>query len=180
MTKQTRAGSPCQLLKERLAKKRLAPRQSSPRVDAWMSPVSRILVAPASLCLPVLKWLYHLYIKTPRKMFRHTDSLFPILLKTLSDDSDEVILKDLEVLAEIASSPAGQMEGRGLQEGPGLRLDLPVPISAKRAKSMGCSPSTPTMNSYFYQFMINLLKRFSSERKLLEIRGAFIISSAYS
>ncbi|XP_026539978.1 protein VAC14 homolog [Notechis scutatus] len=136
--------------------------------------------------IAVLKWLYHLYIKTPRKMFRHTDSLFPILLKTLSDDSDEVILKDLEVLAEIASSPAGQMEGQGLQEGPGLRLeqlDLPVPTSGKSsqafsssgAKSMGCSPSTPTMNSYFYQFMINLLKRFSSERKLLEIRGAFII-----
>ncbi|XP_070808988.1 protein VAC14 homolog [Pituophis catenifer annectens] len=136
--------------------------------------------------IAVLKWLYHLYIKTPRKMFRHTDSLFPILLKTLSDDSDEVILKDLEVLAEIASSPAGQMEDRGLQEGPGLRLeqlDLPVHTSAKSsqavsssgAKSMGCSPSTPTMNSYFYQFMINLLKRFSSERKLLETRGAFII-----
>ncbi|XP_063168787.1 protein VAC14 homolog isoform X2 [Candoia aspera] len=135
--------------------------------------------------IAVLKWLYHLYIKTPRKMFRHTDSLFPILLKTLSDDSDEVILKDLEVLAEIASSPAGQVEGRGLQEGSGLRLeqlDLPVPTSAKSsqavssgAKSIGCSPSTPTMNSYFYQFMINLLKRFSSERKLLETRGAFII-----
>ncbi|XP_032086655.1 protein VAC14 homolog isoform X2 [Thamnophis elegans] len=139
--------------------------------------------------IAVLKWLYHLYIKTPCKMFQHTDCLFPILLKTLSDDSDEVILKDLEVLAEIASSPAGQMEGRGLQEGPGLRLeqlDLPVPTSAKSsqavssssssgAKSMGCSPSTPTMNSYFYQFMINLLKRFSSERKLLETRGAFII-----
>ncbi|KAM3828916.1 protein VAC14 homolog isoform 2-T2 [Vipera latastei] len=136
--------------------------------------------------IAVLKWLYHLYIKTPRKMFRHTDSLFPILLKTLSDDSDEVILKDLEVLAEIASSPAGQSEGRGLQEGPGLRLeqlDLTVPTSAKSsqavsssgAKNMGCSPSTPTMNSYFYQFMINLLKRFSSERKLLETRGAFII-----
>lgn len=31
------------------------------------------------------------------------------------------------------------------------------------------------MNSYFYKFMINLLKRFSSERKLLEVRGAFII-----
>lgn len=37
------------------------------------------------------------------------------------------------------------------------------------------------MNSYFYKFMINLLKRFSSERKLLEVRGAFIIRlvSAY-
>lgn len=42
---------------------------------------------------------------------------------------------------------------------------------------MECSPSTPTMNSYFYKFMINLLKRFSSERKLLEVRGAFIIRS---
>lgn len=42
---------------------------------------------------------------------------------------------------------------------------------------MECSPSTPTMNSYFYKFMINLLKRFSSERKLLETRGAFIIRS---
>lgn len=44
-------------------------------------------------------------------------------------------------------------------------------------KGLECSPSTPTMNSYFYKFMINLLKRFSSERKLLEARGAFIIRS---
>ena len=35
------------------------------------------------------------------------------------------------------------------------------------------------MNSYFYKFMINLLKRFSSERKLLETRGAFIIRYEY-
>lgn len=35
------------------------------------------------------------------------------------------------------------------------------------------------MNSYFYKFMINLLKRFSSERKLLETRGAFIIRSEH-
>lgn len=78
--------------------------------------------------IAVLKWLYHLYIKTPRKvspragaallgglqglpapgrvlgweapasgshgpspqMSRHTDSLFPVLLQTLSDESDEV------------------------------------------------------------------------------------------
>ncbi|KAM4722470.1 protein VAC14 homolog [Rhinophrynus dorsalis] len=131
----------------------------------------------------VLKWLYHLYIKTPRKMFRHTDSLFPILLKTLSDESDEVILKDLEVLAEIASSPAGQADTlsdstdhpQGLSE-----LHVPAPVrgsqtSSSAARGLDCSPSTPTMNSYFHRFMINLLKRFSSERKLLEIRGAFII-----
>ncbi|NWX50906.1 VAC14 protein, partial [Steatornis caripensis] len=133
--------------------------------------------------IAVLKWLYHLYIKTPRKMFRHTDSLFPILLRTLSDESDEVILKDLEVLAEIASSPAGQTEGPGPSDGSDARpgpVELHVPARAGQPSSSGtkgleCSPSTPTMNSYFYKFMINLLKRFSSERKLLETRGAFII-----
>ncbi|KAM5295908.1 protein VAC14 homolog isoform 3-T3 [Glossophaga mutica] len=135
--------------------------------------------------IAVLKWLYHLYIKTPRKMFRHTDSLFPILLQTLSDESDEVILKDLEVLAEIASSPAGQTEDPGPLDGPDLRvshseLQVPTPgrtglLTAPSTKGLECSPSTPTMNSYFYKFMINLLKRFSSERKLLEVRGAFII-----
>lgn len=52
-----------------------------------------------------------------------------------------------------------------------------VPFSAG-TKGLECSPSTPTMNSYFYKFMINLLKRFSSERRLLEARGAFIIRLA--
>uniref|UniRef100_A0A674IZZ1 Protein VAC14 homolog n=1 Tax=Terrapene triunguis TaxID=2587831 RepID=A0A674IZZ1_9SAUR len=130
--------------------------------------------------IAVLKWLYHLYIKTPRKMFRHTDSLFPILLWTLSDESDEVILKDLEVLAEIASSPAGQTEDQGPCDGSDMRSELHIPVKASQLSSSGmkgmeCSPSTPTMNCYFYKFMINLLKRFSSERKLLETRGAFII-----
>lgn len=54
----------------------------------------------------------------------------------------------------------------------------PSLISSPGPKGLECSPSTPTMNSYFYKFMINLLKRFSSERKLLETRGAFIIRSA--
>lgn len=121
--------------------------------------------------IAVLKWLYHLYIKTPRKMFKHTDSLFPMLLKTLSDESDEVILKDLEVLAEIASSPAGQTDTSGSCDISDSKTELHIPGS----KMTDLSPSTPSMNSYFYKFMINLLKRFSLERKLLEMRGAFII-----
>uniref|UniRef100_A0A673YHH4 Protein VAC14 homolog n=1 Tax=Salmo trutta TaxID=8032 RepID=A0A673YHH4_SALTR len=128
--------------------------------------------------IAVLKWLYHLYIKTPRKMFRHTDSLFPMLLKTLSDESDEVILKDLEVLAEIASSPAGQTDSSGSCDNSDSKLELQVPDGAKAGPQTvvgDASPSTPSMNSYFYKFMINLLKRFCLERKLLENRGAFII-----
>uniref|UniRef100_A0A8C7VQN5 Protein VAC14 homolog n=1 Tax=Oncorhynchus mykiss TaxID=8022 RepID=A0A8C7VQN5_ONCMY len=133
--------------------------------------------------ISVLKWLYHLYIKTPRKMFRHTDSLFPMLLKTLSDESDEVILKDLEVLAEIASSPAGQTDSSGSCDNSDSKLELQVPDGAKAGPQTvvgDSSPSTPSMNSYFYKFMINLLKRFCLERKLLENRGAFIISCILS
>ncbi|NXP40432.1 VAC14 protein, partial [Leiothrix lutea] len=98
--------------------------------------------------------------------------------------SPQVILKDLELLAEIASSPAGQTEeGHGPSDGSDVRpgpVELHVParagqLSSSSTKGLECSPSTPTMNSYFYKFMINLLKRFSSERKLLETRGAFII-----
>ncbi|KTG44814.1 hypothetical protein cypCar_00007109 [Cyprinus carpio] len=132
--------------------------------------------------IAVLKWLYHLYIKTPRKMFKHTDSLFPMLLKTLSDESDEVILKDLEVLAEIASSPAGQTDASGSCNNSDSKTELHIPGGVRDGQPVvvGCkvtdlSPSTPSMNSYFYKFMINLLKRFSLERKLLEMRGAFII-----
>ncbi|MBN3274570.1 VAC14 protein, partial [Polyodon spathula] len=132
--------------------------------------------------ISVLKWLYHLYIKTPRKMFRHTDRLFPMLLKTLSDESDEVILKDLEVLAEIASSPAGQTDAPGSCDSSDSKSELQVPGLTKSVQPSGfgskgadCSPSTPSMNSYFYKFMINLLKQFSMERKLLEMRGTFII-----
>ncbi|XP_059391860.1 protein VAC14 homolog [Carassius carassius] len=132
--------------------------------------------------IAVLKWLYHLYIKTPRKMFKHTDSLFPMLLKTLSDESDEVILKDLEVLAEIASSPAGQTDTSGSCDNSDSKTELHIPGGVRDgqpvvvgSKVADLSPSTPSMNSYFYKFMINLLKRFSLERKLLEMRGAFII-----
>ncbi|NXV49790.1 VAC14 protein, partial [Uria aalge] len=125
--------------------------------------------------IAVLKWLYHLYIKTPRKMFRHTDSLFPILLRTLSDESDEV--SAAEVLLKACSAfwvSALQLKPL-CQEGPSCSNLLSPSPASPGTKGLECSPSTPTMNSYFYKFMINLLKRFSSERKLLETRGAFII-----
>ncbi|XP_059848504.1 protein VAC14 homolog isoform X1 [Hypanus sabinus] len=134
--------------------------------------------------IAILKWLYHLYIKTPRKMFWHTDGLFPMLLKTLSDESDEVILKDLEVLAEIASSPAGQTEGHDSSESistQNRQSELHVltssspQLNSSKPRTLECSPSTPTMNSYFFKFMINLLKQFNNEKSLLEIRGPFII-----
>eukprot|EP00058_Branchiostoma_floridae_P019481 XP_002604971.1 hypothetical protein BRAFLDRAFT_126701 [Branchiostoma floridae] len=88
-------------------------REKGDKVELELAPVvdvlTRHLLHESMLTrIAVLRWIYNLHIKIPNKIFRHVDELFPVLLKTLSDKADEVILLDLEVLAEIASSPAGQ------------------------------------------------------------------------
>lgn len=48
--------------------------------------------------------------------------------------SPQVVLKDLEVLAEIASSPAGQTDDPGAPDGPDLQVnhsELQVPTSGR-------------------------------------------------
>ncbi|KIY49481.1 ARM repeat-containing protein, partial [Fistulina hepatica ATCC 64428] len=51
-----------------------------------------------------LKWLIMLHQKAPKKILAMDDGTFPVLLKTLSDPSDEVIKHDLQLLAQISSS----------------------------------------------------------------------------
>ncbi|XP_065199328.1 protein VAC14 homolog [Sycon ciliatum] len=55
-----------------------------------------------------LRWMLHLHLKTPKKIFILGTQLFPVLLKTLSDTSDKVVLLALEMLAELSSSHAEQ------------------------------------------------------------------------
>lgn len=52
-------------------------------------------------------WI-HVFLWFSSQMFKHVDELFPVLLRTLSDSSDEVVQQALVVLAEIISSPAGK------------------------------------------------------------------------
>ncbi|KAI1285478.1 Protein VAC14 -like protein [Halotydeus destructor] len=50
----------------------------------------------------VLRWIRHLHSKVPQKITPHLeDNLFPVLLKTLLDSSDDVTILDLEVLAQV-------------------------------------------------------------------------------
>ncbi|PNF35433.1 VAC14-like protein [Cryptotermes secundus] len=118
----------------------------------------------------VLHWIYHLHIRVPNKMFRHVDELFPVLLRTLSDSSDEVVQQDLQVLAEIISSPAGNK----LASSGDSSLQVPVPV--KDILDSCGSGNNHAMNPYFSKFIVSLLRSFSSDRHhLLEDRGAFII-----
>ncbi|CAN6667447.1 vacuole morphology and inheritance protein 14 [Trichomonascus vanleenenianus] len=49
-----------------------------------------------------LDWLIMLHRKVPRRILAINDGTFPALLKTLSDPSEQVITKDLQLLAQIS------------------------------------------------------------------------------
>ncbi|KAI9305409.1 vacuolar protein 14 C-terminal Fig4p binding-domain-containing protein [Cunninghamella echinulata] len=50
-----------------------------------------------------LEWLLMLHKKAPNKILVSDDGTFPALLKTLSDSSEEVVRRDLQLLAQISS-----------------------------------------------------------------------------
>lgn len=83
-----------------------------------------------------LSWLIMLQRKAPRKVLAAHDGTFPALLRTLSDTSDTVVTRDLQLLCQISRN---------------------------------------SDDAYFSFFMVNLLKLFSSDRRLLETRGNLII-----
>ncbi|KAH8358614.1 hypothetical protein KR093_001255 [Drosophila rubida] len=54
--------------------------------------------------IAVLKWIHHLFTNFPNEMSAHASNLNNNLLLTLADNSDEVVLQSLCVLAEIINS----------------------------------------------------------------------------
>lgn len=111
--------------------------------------------------IAVLRWFLHLFTKIPTKIFVHVEDIFPRLLQTLSDPSDEVVLLDLEVLAEISSSSGTTAAA--------LKSVAPKELSGDSTTLGGAS------NGYFGKFMLSLLDLFQADPQLLEERGSFII-----
>ncbi|XP_077530253.1 protein VAC14 homolog [Haemaphysalis longicornis] len=111
--------------------------------------------------IAVLRWFLHLFTKIPTKIFVHVEDIFPRLLQTLSDPSDEVVLLDLEVLAEISSSSGTTAAA--------LKTVAPKELSGDSTTLGGAS------NGYFGKFMLSLLDLFQADPQLLEERGSFII-----
>ena len=89
------------------------------------------------------------------------EKVFSTLSPHCTLDSDtiscipQVVVLDLEVLAEISSSKTCRpIEGSN---------NVPMP------------PSNTSTSQHFRQFMLSLLKLFSADRSLLEAKGSFII-----
>ncbi|XP_041376053.1 protein VAC14 homolog [Gigantopelta aegis] len=110
-----------------------------------------------------LRWFSLLFSKTPNKAFKHIGEFFPLLLDTLSDPSDDVVLLDLEVLAEISAHPAGNNVSDDT-------LGVTVPGPLKQFVDV-----THGLNQCFIKFIVQLLEIFKKDRQLLEDRGAFVI-----
>lgn len=52
--------------------------------------------------IAALSWLIMLHRKAPKKVAAFNDGIFPALLKTLSDTSETVVTKDLQLLSQIS------------------------------------------------------------------------------
>ncbi|KAI0223142.1 hypothetical protein L0F63_005491 [Massospora cicadina] len=87
-----------------------------------------------------LAWLIMLHSKAPDQLFRPGDGMFPALLRVLSDPSEEVVKRDLQLLAQISTHADDSKPG-----------------------------------PHFVSFMVDLLSLFSTDRRLLEHRGALIV-----
>jgi len=148
--------------------------------------------------IAILRWIFHLHQKTPHCLFLHVDDLFPVLMDTIKHRSDEVVLLDLQVLAELASSPVANIVAAQSLNAPTTSAapspppnSLPEHADKNSSTGDGPPPSRPTppllrssarpppnnsrVNPYFDKFMFNLLALFSADRQILEDRGAFVI-----
>lgn len=83
-----------------------------------------------------ITWLRLMHRKAPDKVLALHDGTFPVLLKTLSDAAEAVVIQDLQLLSQLSKN---------------------------------------SEDDYFQAFMVALLQLFSTDRKLLEIRGNLII-----
>lgn len=135
--------------------------------------------------IAALEWLSHLLLKVPNKTFQHVDRFFPVLLETLSDTSTEVVLLDLETLAEISSNPAGhlfpnEVSGQKLGSNSKSKEGQTTPSKSgnkTKTKEEEASECKSGLNKYFTKFMKALLDLFKKDQNLLEPeeRGYFII-----
>lgn len=112
--------------------------------------------------IAALHWINMLLEKHPISMNDFLESLLPVLLRTLSDPSDEVVLLNLEVLSRIALGNSTD----DTKSNSNLKLDPTIHDGIMAGKS----------NSSKFQMVLNaILTLFSKDRALLELRGSLII-----
>ncbi|XP_071443613.1 protein VAC14 homolog [Hetaerina americana] len=121
----------------------------------------------------VLGWIHHLHSCMPHEVLAHLEKgLFPALIRTLCDPSDEVVRQALKVMARLISESKGPPLSSLMKAVEAEDNNL-APPQMPGGDELALSAFVP--NPYFSKFIIGLLRLFSSDRSLLEDRGSFII-----
>uniref|UniRef100_A0A8R1DTG3 Protein VAC14 homolog n=1 Tax=Caenorhabditis japonica TaxID=281687 RepID=A0A8R1DTG3_CAEJA len=107
----------------------------------------------------VLNWIRHLHHSMPGQIFAHIHNIFPVLLNTLSDTSDEVLLLDLFLISNICQSEFAPDQ-----------VDVStLGLDAEALKQVS------HISPFLIKFALSLLEMFRTEPSLLRERGVLII-----
>ncbi|KAL7462982.1 hypothetical protein ACHAXS_003352 [Conticribra weissflogii] len=118
-----------------------------------------------------LRWINMLLEKRREDMTEFIPQLMPVLLKTLSDSSDSVVLFTLQVLARISLGDGGvrlDKDSTSADEGDDRRFESPVNIHTGLLRGK--------KDEKHFKLVINaILRLFATDRMLLESRGSLVI-----
>mmetsp|Transcript_17515 Transcript_17515/g.47766 ORF Transcript_17515/g.47766 Transcript_17515/m.47766 type:complete len:873 (-) Transcript_17515:1058-3676(-) len=114
--------------------------------------------------MAVLRWINMLMEKRKSDMHAFTEKLLPVLLRTLSDPSDAVVLLDLQALSRISMSKQHDDDEKGDDEAK-IR---------KKNENRGSSVENPE-EKQFQVVLHAILNLFAHDRQLLETRGSLVI-----
>ncbi|KAJ1662969.1 hypothetical protein EV178_005423 [Coemansia sp. RSA 1646] len=108
-----------------------------------------------------MQWLLLLHGKAPWRILTPEDMSFPVLLKMLSDSSEQVVRLDLELFAQISLSSYGGEEEKEEEE--------------EEEKEEERAEDEKRQHAYLRRFLSSLLQMFATDRVLLETRAALMV-----
>lgn len=119
-----------------------------------------------------LRWINMLLEKRRANMTEFVSQLLPVLLKTLSDASDSVVLFTLQVLARISLG-----DGGGPLDEDGNAIVSDDDVQAEESNdNMHCGILRGTKDDKHFRLVTNaILGLFASDRTLLENRGSLVV-----
>ncbi|KAJ2390511.1 hypothetical protein GGI05_003198, partial [Coemansia sp. RSA 2603] len=120
-----------------------------------------------------MQWLLLLHRKAPWRILTPEDMSFPVLLKMLSDSSEQVVKLDLELFAQISLYSQRQEELKRSQQQSVEEQQQQQQTSC--TDSLKYSEVDPRSTPYLSRFLGSLLQMFATDRVLLETRAALMV-----
>jgi vacuole morphology and inheritance protein 14 len=122
--------------------------------------------------MAALRWINMLMEKRMFDMQAYTVNLLPVLLRTLSDPSDVVVLLDLQVLSRISLAV---VDNTPVTNGKFNDQSKPQQVDEDTTLKEHASSSPQPVEAQFQLVLNAILNLFAQDRQLLETRGSLII-----